>query len=219
MKNISGVYGLILLLGALSLASRALRRRIWRMCGWAPRTRRISVRRRRFFWISLGNSLLELAAIDLALLGLFVAELLTGEMVGWRFWAAVTLLTGLMSTLAFAMWRAAPQPPFGLFARHGIDIDVLLADAHMAKTADGTWLYVDKDWYVAIRPGVACALYAPLINPLCPFQSVYRHGLRTVYSYCTLLYVARDGAEVRTRFADVNGQLNRWLKIHGFQLC
>jgi hypothetical protein len=193
------------------------------MCGWKLHERTTPVRQRTFFWLSVGRSLAQVGAVYLVLLGLFVAELGTGELIGLHFWGAVALLTGLMGVLAFAMWRVALQPPFAFFARHGIDMDVLLADARMRKTADGTWLYMDDHWYVAVRPGVACALFSPLID----FTQTFHVERRTSglswrsmsYSYDLVTYVAKDGTRIFARYAEAGGALRKWLKRFGGRLC
>jgi hypothetical protein len=153
-------------------------------------------------------------------MSLFIAEMLAGAMVGWHFWAAVVIITCVLSVFAVRVWFIAPQPPFRLFMRHGIDMETQLADARMEKAENGIWLYIDKDWYIALRSGVACVLYAPLIDHAQPIKSATHIVFVPRYSrvYYTLCYVARDGTRVETRFANVGDQLNEWFNIHGLKL-
>lgn len=221
MKNADAVYSLILLLAALAITSRVFRRQLRRVCGWAQRERTATICRRRIFWISLGYSLAEVGAIYLALLGLFAAEWMAGEMGGWSFFIAAALLTGGMGALAFTMWRIVPQPAYEFFARHGIDFDALLAGARMERKADGTWLYMDEDWYVAVRAGVACALYAPLIDFARPFHIELRSAgitCRSTRSYYLVEYAAKDGTRLCVRYAEAGGALKKWFRRFGGSL-
>ncbi len=221
MTYTQAFYQLVLVFLFIFILSRAFRRQIWRMCKWRPPTRTAHIRRRRFFWISCGYSILEVLAIHLVLVGLFIFEWLSGEMGGWQFLVATAIVTVPLGCLMYFIWHITPQPPYALFARHGIDIERALADARMAKSADGTWLYVDRNWYIAIRPGVACVFYAPLIDHMQPITSSFHRIIMprpANANYTMLSYVTRDGTRVKTRFADVNGQMTRWFKIYGMKL-
>lgn len=219
MRNAAGVYGLLLLLIALAVASRVLRRPIRLFCGWTLPERTVPVSRGRIFLISLGYSLIELLLLDLALMGLFVAKWLAGEMTPSSLALACVLVSAMLGAIAFALRHIVLRPPYAFYARRGVDFNALRAGARMKKASDDTWVYADDNWYIAARPGVACVLYAPLIDFSKPFPVELRISApRYGYSHYLFRCAAKDGTELVSNYAKADGALNIWLRRFGGRL-